>query len=74
MLCSDFISSSASTDKGHKKTKKTKMKDRKRKESDEVVHLEIGTVVPEAELLSSSVKAEDLPEKPERENKYLMRR
>lgn len=50
------------------------MKGKKRKESDEVEHLEIGTVVPEAELQLSSVKPEDLPEEPEHQNKYLMRR
>ncbi|VDM22732.1 unnamed protein product [Wuchereria bancrofti] len=66
--------SSTSTEKSHKKTKKTKMKEKKRKESDEVEHLEIGTVVPEAELQLSSVKAEDLPDEPDHQNKYLMRR
>lgn len=65
---------SASTEKSHKKTKKTKMKEKKRKESDEVEHLEIGTAVPEAELQLSSVKPEDLPEEPDHQNKYLMRR
>ncbi|CAG9537268.1 unnamed protein product [Cercopithifilaria johnstoni] len=65
--------SSASTEKSQKKTKKAKMKE-KRKESDEVEHLEIGTAVPEAELQLSSVKPEDLPEEPEHQNKYLMRR
>ncbi|VDK78506.1 unnamed protein product [Litomosoides sigmodontis] len=67
-------SSSSSSEKGHKRTKKTKMKEKKRKESDEVEHLEIGTAVTDAELQLSSVKAEDLPEEPEHQNKYLMRR
>lgn len=70
----ESVSSSTSTEKSHKKTKKTKMKEKKRKESDEVEQLEIGTVVPEAELQLSSVKAEDLPDEPDHQNKYLMRR
>uniref|UniRef100_A0A8R1XTU6 peptidylprolyl isomerase n=1 Tax=Onchocerca volvulus TaxID=6282 RepID=A0A8R1XTU6_ONCVO len=71
---SESSSSSASTGKSHKKTKKTKMKEKKRKEGDEVEHLEIGTVIPETELQLSSVKPEDLPEEPDHQNKYLMRR
>ncbi|KAM3727919.1 Peptidyl-prolyl cis-trans isomerase [Dirofilaria immitis] len=66
--------SSTSTEKSHKKTKKAKMKDKKRKEGEDVEHLEIGAIVPEAELQLSSVKPEDLPEEPEHQNKYLMRR
>lgn len=50
------------------------MKEKKRKEGDEVEHLEIGTVIPETELQLSSVKPEDLPEEPDQQNKYLMRR
>uniref|UniRef100_A0A0R3RXI6 peptidylprolyl isomerase n=1 Tax=Elaeophora elaphi TaxID=1147741 RepID=A0A0R3RXI6_9BILA len=71
---SESGSSSASTEKSHKKTKKAKMKEKKQKESDEVEHLEIGAGVPEADLQLSSVKPQDLPEEPEHQNKYLMRR
>lgn len=66
--------SSSADEKHRKKTKKKKEKGKKRKENDEVEHLEIGAAVPEAELQLSTVKPEDLPEEPEHQNVYLMRR
>uniref|UniRef100_A0A915PSR9 peptidylprolyl isomerase n=1 Tax=Setaria digitata TaxID=48799 RepID=A0A915PSR9_9BILA len=71
---SESVSSSTSTEKSHKKTKKAKMKEKKRKEGNEEEHQEIAAAVPQAELQLSSVKSEDLPEEPEHQNKYLMRR
>ncbi|MCP9265275.1 Peptidyl-prolyl cis-trans isomerase [Dirofilaria immitis] len=52
-----------------KSSESAKMKDKKRKEGEDVEHLEIGAIVPEAELQLSSVKPEDLPEEPEHQNK-----